>query len=121
MATANLDYAEEYGDGTVELQPTSLPLECNFPDGSSSYENVANVRQIIYVLIDNQFTFFQVRFLFQHGIINWPNFTHCMPNCGLCTQFASDQTYLIVCNCFNPYPNSFLVQNLEQNQIQLYA
>ncbi|KAF7624715.1 G_PROTEIN_RECEP_F1_2 domain-containing protein [Meloidogyne graminicola] len=74
----NLDYKEEYGDGTFELQTTILPNECNYPLDSSSYRNAANVR-----------------YLFRHGIINWPNFTHCLPNCGLCTQFASDHAYQI--------------------------
>ncbi|CAK5020400.1 unnamed protein product [Meloidogyne enterolobii] len=74
----NLDYMEEYGDGTFELQATILPNECSYPIGSSSYKNAANVR-----------------YLFRHGIINWPNFTHCLPNCGLCTQFASDHAYQI--------------------------
>jgi hypothetical protein len=44
--SANLDYADEYGDGTYELSPTAIPVECNFPEGSSAYENVANVGDI---------------------------------------------------------------------------
>ena len=39
----NLDYMEEYGDGTFELQATILPNECSYPIGSSSYKNAANV------------------------------------------------------------------------------
>ncbi|KAL3115454.1 hypothetical protein niasHT_020127 [Heterodera trifolii] len=78
----NLDYAEEYGDdGTgrsIELQPTILPTECNLSAANIAEQNT----------VDN------VHLLFQFGIIHWPNFTNCLPNCGLCTQFTSDQFYI---------------------------
>lgn len=41
-------------------------------------------------------TFMRIDILYRHHIINWPNFTNCLPNCGLCQTFASDATYNIV-------------------------
>lgn len=60
---------DDYG---YELLPTAFPEECDVSD-----KNLANVE-----------------FLYANKIIGWPNFTHCLPSCGLCTSFASDQTYL---------------------------
>uniref|UniRef100_A0A914I5L2 G-protein coupled receptors family 1 profile domain-containing protein n=1 Tax=Globodera rostochiensis TaxID=31243 RepID=A0A914I5L2_GLORO len=75
---SNLDYAEEYGEANIELQPTMLPFECNLTAADNAEQKT----------IEN------VHLLFRYGIINWPNFTNCLPNCGLCTQFASDQFYI---------------------------
>uniref|UniRef100_A0A914DU55 G-protein coupled receptors family 1 profile domain-containing protein n=1 Tax=Acrobeloides nanus TaxID=290746 RepID=A0A914DU55_9BILA len=55
-----------------ELQPTILPEQCN------ATENLD-----------------RVAYLAQHAIINWPNFTQCLPNCGLCTSFTSEPTYMV--------------------------
>ncbi|CAD5215838.1 unnamed protein product [Bursaphelenchus okinawaensis] len=61
----------DYG---FELQPTVYPPDC------STVNNTA---------------FTNIDFLHSYNIISWPNFTNCLPNCGMCTNFASDQVYLI--------------------------
>lgn len=32
----------------------------------------------------------KVEFLYEHGIIAWPNFTNCLPHCGMCQMFLSE-------------------------------
>uniref|UniRef100_A0A914VT31 G-protein coupled receptors family 1 profile domain-containing protein n=1 Tax=Plectus sambesii TaxID=2011161 RepID=A0A914VT31_9BILA len=36
----------------------------------------------------------KVDLLYEHGIIGWPNFTHCLPHCGLCQAFLSEGPYI---------------------------
>ncbi|KAI6188258.1 G-PROTEIN-RECEP-F1-2 domain-containing protein [Aphelenchoides besseyi] len=57
-----------------ELQPTEFPPDCS---------------------TTNNTTFATVEFLHRYDMIPWPNFTNCLPNCGLCQPSNSDQTYLI--------------------------
>uniref|UniRef100_A0A914QSA7 G-protein coupled receptors family 1 profile domain-containing protein n=1 Tax=Panagrolaimus davidi TaxID=227884 RepID=A0A914QSA7_9BILA len=41
-------------------------------------------------------TFATIEYLYRNGIIStWPNFTNCLPQCGICTSFATDHTYMI--------------------------
>ncbi|MFH4973579.1 hypothetical protein AB6A40_000288 [Gnathostoma spinigerum] len=44
--------------------------------------------------------------LHEHGIISWPNFSHCLPHCGLCQSSASDSAYsvfnLLLIGCLLP-------------------
>ncbi|KHN70848.1 hypothetical protein Tcan_17374 [Toxocara canis] len=50
-------------------------------------------------------TFARVHMLFSYHIISWPNFSHCLPHCGMCQMFASDATY----NIFNLFLIGFLL------------
>ncbi|KAI6176847.1 G-PROTEIN-RECEP-F1-2 domain-containing protein [Aphelenchoides bicaudatus] len=58
---------------SYELLPTEFPPECS----------------------QNSSTFKTVEFLHMHTVINWPNFTQCLPHCGLCQPSATDQAYLL--------------------------
>lgn len=40
-------------------------------------------------------TLSNVKYLYENGIILWPNFTNCLPVCGLCTSFNGDRIYNI--------------------------
>lgn len=61
-------------DFTYELQTTEFPPHCS---------------------TQNNTTFETVEFLHTYNIINWPNFTNCLPVCGLCQPSSSDQSYLL--------------------------
>lgn len=107
---------EETVSGTYELQPTELPAACS-SSGLYHYEEVAkgfnstlssNSGEVSAAALEN------VQYLYENGIINWPNFTvanvavslyddyesdtsatkECLPHCGLCTSHAGDSTYI---------------------------
>ncbi|MCP9265720.1 BMA-FRPR-1 [Dirofilaria immitis] len=40
-------------------------------------------------------TFSQLQLLYSQRIIIWPNFSECLPHCGMCQIFASDSTYIV--------------------------
>ncbi|VDK54733.1 unnamed protein product [Gongylonema pulchrum] len=40
-------------------------------------------------------TFSRVQLLYSQHIIAWPNFSECLPHCGMCQVFASDPTYIV--------------------------
>uniref|UniRef100_A0A915CJL6 G-protein coupled receptors family 1 profile domain-containing protein n=1 Tax=Parascaris univalens TaxID=6257 RepID=A0A915CJL6_PARUN len=50
-------------------------------------------------------TFAKVQMLFAYHIITWPNFSSCLPHCGMCQMFASDSTY----NIFNLFLIGFML------------
>lgn len=40
-------------------------------------------------------TFSRVHLLHSNHLIAWPNFSHCLPQCGMCQVVASDPTYIV--------------------------
>uniref|UniRef100_A0A915PMU9 G-protein coupled receptors family 1 profile domain-containing protein n=1 Tax=Setaria digitata TaxID=48799 RepID=A0A915PMU9_9BILA len=40
-------------------------------------------------------TFSRLQLLYSQRIIAWPNFSECLPHCGMCQIFASDSTYIV--------------------------
>lgn len=40
-------------------------------------------------------TFSRVQLLYSQHIIAWPNFSECLPHCGMCQVFAYDSTYIV--------------------------
>jgi len=79
MGSEDYDTASPVGSSSdYELMIMELPANC------TSTSTLLNS------------TLSSVEYLYQSGTILWPNFTHCHPNCGLCTTFASDHTYIMV-------------------------
>uniref|UniRef100_A0A915DN72 G-protein coupled receptors family 1 profile domain-containing protein n=1 Tax=Ditylenchus dipsaci TaxID=166011 RepID=A0A915DN72_9BILA len=72
-----------------ELQPTQIPLNCSF-GGNSSHSFARPDQQI---LSDAQIALTTVQYLYENHIIHWPNFTNCLPNCGICGSVASENDY----------------------------
>lgn len=102
-----LSETEDYGSSVTEpyeLQPTHLPAGCidAFYDSDSNYNNMVSSHlstPAIPSILAN------VQYLYENGIINWPNFTvsfdseidkaFCLPNCGLCTSHSGDSIYYV--------------------------
>ena len=64
--------------------PTEFPPMCAQLNDSEPETGMPNLLK----------TLANVQYLHENQIIAWPNWTQCLPNCGLCTSFPSDHIYL---------------------------
>lgn len=83
-----------------ELQSTHLPIGCveTFYNNGNQIMPSSTPSTVSKILAS-------VQYLYENGIINWPNFTVlaniemdkaiCLPNCGLCTSHSGDSVYYI--------------------------
>lgn len=90
-----------YVTDLYELQSTHLPVDCikTFYNKSNQFITTSTSTTTIPKMIAS------VQYLYENGIINWPNFTVlenidtdktiCLPNCGLCTSNSGDSVYYI--------------------------
>ncbi|KAE9553806.1 hypothetical protein FO519_002976 [Halicephalobus sp. NKZ332] len=65
-------------DEVYSLMPTRYPDACS----------------IAMTPTQNQ-TFHIIEYLARSNIIAWPNFTNCLPECGICTSFTTDPSYVM--------------------------